>query len=104
MTDTELLIVLEQSIWRLELETEAWTMITQLPPEALRPGRFGFADSTRAISLGSEALISVDLASGEISETPLEIGRFPQILSIDSEFIVTRDEVEDGRVDVVELP
>ena len=49
-------------------------------------------------------MISVDLASGEISETPLEIGRFPQILSIDSEFIVTRDEVEDGRVDVVELP
>ena len=104
-TDSELVIVLEQSIWRLDLESEEWTMIAELPPEALRPGRFAFADSSRAIALlDPETLISVDLASGEISESPVELGRFPQILHIDSEFIVARDEVDEGRVDVVELP
>ena len=46
----------------------------------------------------------MDLVSGEISETPVEIGRFPQILDIDSEFLIARDEVDEGRVDVIELP
>ena len=102
-TDTELFVVLEQSIWRLDLATEEWTMVVELPPEALRPGRFGFADGTRAVSLGSDVLFSVDLGSGEVTETSIEIGRFPQILEVDSEFILARDEVEDGRLDVVPL-
>ncbi len=104
VTDTELVIVLEQSIWRLDFETEEWTMIAELSPEALRRGRFGFADINRAFSLVEDSLLSVDLVSGEISETPVEIGRFPQILDIDSEFLIARDEVDEGRVDVIELP
>ena len=103
-TETELFIVLEQAIWRLDLQTEAWELVVDIPSDLLRPGRFQFVSGEQAVGIGQDSLILVDLVAGEIEEVAADIGSFPQLLHADEQVVIARDELEPGRIDLIDLP
>ena len=115
-TDSGLLAVFQESVWSLDIETETWTELIDLPVEAstvvgfqlidFRLSDYRIVDERYLVGLASEATVVADLERGEVSIDLLssQIRHAPIILYADDEVIITPSLDPDGGTEVIALP
>lgn len=86
-----LLAIFERSVWRLDLETETWTKLVDLPAEAASLHDYRIVDDRFVVALAESVVIRVDLELGEVATNliPASANPAPEILYADADVIIT---------------
>ncbi len=89
--DDGLLAVLGRSVWRLEVDSEEWTWLLDLPAEADSIRDYQIVDGRYVVGLAEAVVLRADLELGEVATNTISTGLNPgsEILYADSEIIIT---------------
>lgn len=90
-TDDGLLALLQRSVWHLDIDTEEWTWLLDLPAEADSIRDYQIVDGRYVVGLAEAVVIRADLELGEVATNTISTGLNPgsEILYADSEIIIT---------------
>jgi len=102
--DSQLLAVLERSVWQLDLDTETWSVVADFPLESFEFDGFGLVDRSTAVAVGPGAISVIDLETGEITDSVQEFRNFSQIVFVDDQVAILSDFSDRSSVTVVDLP
>jgi len=103
-TDNAVMILLNDSVWRLDFATQTWRNLLDLPDFSDDTLWFDFVDSERLFGIGNDEIVHINIASGETISTPVESGDFPQVIFTDSEVAIVRGLDGDDELSVIDLP
>lgn len=89
-TEEGLLVLLRRSIWNLDVETEEWTWLLDLPAEASSIMDYQIVDGRYVVGLADSVVIRADLELGEVATNVISRRSNPAagILYADSEVII----------------
>ncbi len=105
-TEDGLLVLLQGSIWHLDLDTEEWTSLLEVPALFGRIMDYQIVNERFFVVLGDAVVMRGDLEVGDVAVSPIPSRLSPgsEILFADSEFVVTRSLNPDESTTQLRLP
>ena len=79
-----LFTILDTAVWSLDLETEAWSRLGDLPMSTRGYSEFSFAPDGRLIAAGPGGLVVVDYVLGDVSVQSASLWTNPRIVFVDN--------------------
>ena len=100
-----LIVVLDRSVWRLDTETEAWTMLFEVPTGPLAFRDYVALPTGQVVALLSQGVaVVVDVATGDSNSLNIEdLNGLPIILYADDEVVITPGSPVDDETRTIDL-
>jgi len=103
-TEDGILITLDQAVWRVDPATTIWTKVADLPTSTRGVLNFRFLDADRVLGTTDDDVVLVNLASGEVMNPDIELGRFWEVIYADNDLAILTHGVRNRITAVIDFP